>query len=159
MAANLGLIKIETVTQVDEELLEEILEIDEEAFGLGSLNQWSLTPFLNYGRVYLARYDGRLAGIAELMRDWRDPELAYLYGYAVAEDYRNHGIATTMLNTMLEALPRSGFTRMQLMVHPKNEIALYICENKFNMKRLEYIWNYFGPGEDRWLLEWNWEEE
>jgi len=159
MATNLGLITIETVTQANEELLEEILAIDEEAFGLGSLNEWSLTPFLNYGRVYLARYEGRPAGIAELMRDWRDSELAYLYGYAVAQDYRNHGVATAMLSTMLEALPRSGFTRMQLMVHPENEIALYICENKFHMRRLEYIWNYFGHGEDRWLLEWNWEVE
>ncbi len=150
-------IKIEMVKEVDEYLREIMLLIDEEAFGLGSLNHWSLPPFLHYGRIYLARYYGKPVGVAELMRDWRDPCLAYLYGYAVAQEYSGKGIGTTMLRHILEALPRSGFTRLQIVVQPENKAALHICEEKFRMKRVEFLENYYGPGEGRWLLEWSWQ--
>ncbi len=148
-------ITVEIVTQVDDELRDAILRIDEEAFGLGSLNEWSLPPFLHYGRVYLARYNGKPVGIAELMRDWRDPELAYLYGYAVMREYQGHGIGTALLRTILESLPRSGFRRLQLTVHPENQTAIHIYRDKFRMRQVEFINNYYGFGEDRWVMEWN----
>lgn len=151
-------ITVEIVTKVDDYLREIMLTIDEEAFGAGSLNDWSLPVFLYYGRVYLARFNGKPVGIAELMRDWRDPELVYLYGYAVARDYRGCSIGTTLLRNILEALPRAGFRRLQLTVHPENRIAIHIYEDKFRMRRVEFVKNYYGAGEDRWLLEWKMDE-
>ncbi len=154
MGPGINKITVEVVTQIDDELRETILNIDEEAFGQGSLNEWSLPPFLNYGRVYLARLNGKPVGLAELMRDWRDPELAYLYGYAVAREYRGRGIGTALMRTILEALPRAGFKRLQLTVHPENYTALHLYQDKFGMKPIDFIVGYYGPGEDRWLLEW-----
>lgn len=147
-------ITVEIITKVDDELRDIMLGIDEEAFGPGSLNEWSMPLFLHYGRVYLVRYNGKPVGLAELMRDWRDPELAYLYGYAVEEEYRGCGIGTVLMRTILESLPRAGFRRLQLTVHPENQIAIHIYQDKFRMKKLEYIKNYYGSGEDRWLMEW-----
>ncbi len=150
-------ITVEIATKIDEYLRETMLAIDEEAFGPGSLNEWSLPPFLHYGRVYVARFDGTPVGIAELMRDWRDPELAYLYGAAVAKEYQGYGIGTAMLRTILEGLPRSGFRRLRLTVHPENQIAIHIYQDKFRMRKVEFMKDYYGPGEDRWLFEWNWD--
>ncbi len=152
-------ITVEVVTKIDEYLRETIMSIDEEAFGPGSLNEWSLPPFLHYGRVYLARFNGTPVGIAELMRDWRDPELAYLYGYAVAQQYQGYGLGTAMLRTIFEGLPRAGFKRLQLTVHPENQVAIHIYQDKFRMKKLDFLKDYYGPGEDRWLFEWNWDGE
>lgn len=154
MEPGINKITVEIVTQIDDELREILLNIDEEAFGQGSLNEWSLPPFLNYGRVYLAKFNGKPVGLAELMRDWRDPELAYLYGFAVARDYQKQGIGTAMLRTILEGLPRAGFKRLQLTVHPENHTAIHIYQDKFGMKPVNFITDYYGPGEDRWLLEW-----
>jgi ribosomal-protein-alanine N-acetyltransferase len=151
-------ISVEIVTKIDAYLQEIMLRIDEEAFGPGSLNDWSLPPFLHYGRVYLARYDGEPVAMAELIRDWRDPELAYLYGFAVEKSYRGQGIGTALFRTILAALPRAGYRRLQLTVHPENQIAIHIYQNKFGLQKLEFIKDYYGTGEDRWLLEWNWEE-
>ena len=151
------LISIEIVTVADDYLREIMLSIDEEVFGPASLNEWSLPPFLHYGRVYLARLDGKPVGIAQLMRDWRDQELVYLYGYAVAPDFQGYGVGTALLRHIFDALPRAGFKRLQLTVHPENHAALHIYEEKFQMKRLRFLKDYYGPGEDRWLLEWNWE--
>jgi ribosomal protein S18 acetylase RimI-like enzyme len=152
-------ISIEIVTKIDDYLREVMLTIDEEAFGPGSLNEWSLPPFLHYGRVYLARYDGEPVGIAELMRDWRDPELAYLYGYAVMQDYQGYGIGSTMLKFIFEGLPRAGFKRLQLTVHPENQIAIHICQDKYRMRKVDFLKDYYGSGEDRWLFEWKWDSE
>jgi len=154
MDYDIGSIKVEIVSKVDDELREIMLNLDEEAFGLGSLNEWSLPPFLHYGRVYLARYNGKPVGIAELMRDWRDSELVYLYGYAIARDYQGYGIGSALFGTILEALPRAGFRRLQLTVHPENRIAIHIYQDKFRMKKVKFLNNYYGSGEDRWLMEW-----
>lgn len=151
-------VTVEIVTKLDDDLREIMLSIDEEAFGPGSLNEWSLPLFSHYGRIYMARLNGTPVGVAELIRDWRDPELAYLYGYAVAKDYRGYGIGTTLLRSILEMLPRSGFKRLQLTVHPENQVAIHIYQDKFRMKRVEFVKNYYGAGEDRWLMEWNIDE-
>ena len=154
MDSGRNLITVEVVTKVDDYLREIMLTIDEEAFGEGSLNEWSLPPFLHYGRVYLARFDGKPVGLAELMRDWRDPELAYLYGYVVAASHHGFGVGTVLLRTILDSLPRAGFRRLQLTVHPENKTALHIYQDKFQMKRLNFAESYYGQGEDRYILEW-----
>ena len=151
-------VTVEIVSRLDDDLKEILLSIDEEAFGPGSLNEWSLPLFSHYGRIYTARLNGTPVGVAELIRDWRDPELVYLYGYAVAKDYRGYGIGTALLRTILDMLPRSGFKRLQLTVHPENHVAIHIYQDKFGMKRVEFVKNYYGAGEDRWLMEWNIDE-
>lgn len=147
-------ISVETIVEVDDYLRDIILGIDEEAFGPGSLNEWSLPPFLHYGKVFLARYNGEPAGIAELMRDWREPDLVYLYGLAVAREYRGCGVGTTLLRTILDRLPQIGFRRLQLTVHPDNQTAIHIYQEKFGMNKIRLVKNYYGAGEDRWLMEW-----
>jgi ribosomal protein S18 acetylase RimI-like enzyme len=151
-------IMVETVTEMDRDLWERILHIDEAAFGPESLNKWSLPLFLHYGGLFIARYNGEPVGAAELIRDWHDPALVYLYGYAVTPEFRGMGIGTTLLGFILKVLPRAGFRRLQLTVHPENQLALHIYRDKFGMRAVEFIRNYYGPGEDRWLLEWSWDE-
>ncbi|HEY8463131.1 MAG TPA: GNAT family N-acetyltransferase [Bacillota bacterium] len=147
-------INIESITEVDDYLRDIILAIDEEAFGQGSLNEWSLPPFLHHGKVYLARYNGVPAAIAELLRDWQEPELVYLYGLAVAKEYRGFGVGTALLSFILTNLTQNGFRRLQLTVHPDNQAALHMYQAKFGMTRLRLEKNYYGKGEDRWLMEW-----
>ena len=140
-------VTVEKVIKVDDDLWETILKIDEAAFGPSSLTEWSLPLFLNYGRIYLARYQKEPAGVAELMRDWRDAELVYLYGYAVAPQFQGEGIGTVLLRSILEALPLAGFRRLQLTVHPENKVAIHIYRDKFGMRTIEFIRNYYGQGE------------
>jgi ribosomal-protein-alanine N-acetyltransferase len=158
MALDGSSVTIEIVTEVDDDLRETILRIDQEAFGPGSLNKWSLPLFIHYGRVFIARLRGEPIGVAELMRDWRDPELVYLYGYVITPQFRGSGVGTVLLRSILEALPQAGFRRLQLTVHPQNRIARHIYQDKFGMRQVDTIRNYYGSGEDRLLLEWNWYE-
>lgn len=151
---NMRLVTVEIIKEMDDYLRDTMIAIDEEAFGLGSLNEWSLPPFLNYGRIYLARFNGKPAGIAELIRDWHETDLVYLYGIAVAEEYRGHKVGTALFRFVLEDLAQSGFKRMQLTVHPDNQWAIHIYEGKFGMNKIKLIKNYYGFGEDRWLMEW-----
>ena len=152
-------ITIERLTTVDDFLRDVIISIDEEAFGPGSLTKWSLPLFLDYGKVYLARYEGRPVGVAELMRAWNEPELIYLYGMAVISQYRGCGIGSLLLLEILKNLPSYGYKRLQLTVDPENQTAIHIYRDKFEMQSLKYIKNYFGPGEDRLLYEWIWDED
>lgn len=144
---------------MDDRLREIIIQIDEAAFGPGSLNKWSLPLFLHYGSIFIARFEGEPVGAAELIRDWHEPSLVYLYGYAVAPRFRGKGIGTIFMQSILEALQTAGFKRMQLTVHPENQAALHIYREKFGMRTVRFISDYYGPGEDRLLLEWSWNGE
>lgn len=150
---------IEAITEADEDLKNVIFEIDAAAFGPDSLTRWSLPVFLHYGRVYLARLNGIPVGVAELIRDCGDPRLAYLYGFAIAPTYQGRGIGTILLQQIIAGLPGAGFTRLQLTVAPLNQVALHIYQEKFGMRLVESITDYYGPGENRLLLEWNWDND
>jgi ribosomal-protein-alanine N-acetyltransferase len=150
-------IKIEVINEADEDLKNAIFEIDAAAFGPDSLTRWSLPVFLHYGRVYLARLNSVPVGVAELIRDYGDPRLAYLYGFAVAPAYRGQGIGTILLQRIIEGLPGAGFNRLQLTVAPENEVARRLYQKKFGMRLVELISGYYGAAENRLLLEWNWD--
>ena len=150
-------IDVEVIEEADEILKQAIFEIDAAAFGPDSLNRWTLPIFLHYGRIYLARQNGVPVGAAELIRDYGDSHLAYLYGIAVAPAYRSRGIGTTLLQRIIAGLPQEGFTRLQLTVDPRNEVALHIYQQKFGMRMIKSIDDCYGPGENRVLLEWNWD--
>jgi ribosomal protein S18 acetylase RimI-like enzyme len=152
-------VTVEVLTEMDDRLREIIMAIDEAAFGPGSLSKWSLPLFSHYGRLYIARYQEEPAAAAELVRGFHDPALAYLYGIAVSPRFRGKGIGTFLLDSILKDLPPAGLHRLQLTVDPGNQNALHIYRDKFGMRILQSIPNYFGRGEDRLLLEWSWHEK
>ena len=151
-------VTIEILSKLEQEWREAILEIDAAAFGEGSLNHWSLPPLVEHGCIYLAKLAGQPVGVAELLRDWKDPELAYLYGLAVAEKYQGQGIGSSLMSQILKALPQAGVNKLQLTVHPENKVALHIYQAKFGMEQIGFLNDYYGQGEDRLLLQWQREE-
>lgn len=49
------MIKFEWVKTVDPALIQRLVELEREAFGVGGLNEWHLVPFIRHGRVYIVR--------------------------------------------------------------------------------------------------------
>ena len=71
--------------------------------------------------VYLvARIKGKLAGYLdyEIMEDH-----AKILGLAVLSEYRNRGVAKTLVNAALNAIQASGFRRVFLFVAKDNDVA------------------------------------
>lgn len=142
---------IELVTEFNLEVVTDIVRLDAEAFGAGGLNEWHLVPLIRYGRVFIYRYNGQVVGTVQYLRDWDQPQTAYMYGITVDQALRGKGIAKKMLQGSLAIIFQSGIAICELTVDPVNT-ALSLYE-KIGFRRTGFRENEFGPGENRLILK------
>jgi len=135
------------------ELLSNILDIEQEAFGDGALNEYVIVPLMRYGKVYLAvDEDDVPVACAYFMRDMADISVAYLMSVAVLPMFRGQNVGTALLNYALANLKRYGITRVMLTVDPANFNALSVYREKLGFTVVDSVKDEYGPGEDRLLM-------
>lgn len=146
-------IEVKLVRDNDEELIKELLEIENEAFGDGGLhNEWLLVPFIRHGRVFALFADGKPAGIAEYMRDWEDPLAVYLIGIAVKEEFRGHGLGREFLKQTIAYMEEEEFVKVKLTVDPNNKPAYNLYFDKFGFDKTGFRKDEYGKGEHRVVM-------
>jgi len=138
------MIELLELKEEDNELMEEVVKLEEEAFGKnGGVDIWILKPLATYGRVYVLRENGVVVAVAEFMRGFNGE--SYLYGLATAKDYRKKGFATKIMKESFKKLKEKSLKTMYLTVDPKKE---YIVDfyKKLGFTKDSYIENEYGEG-------------
>lgn len=144
-------IKFLEVKNNDLEMMNAIIKLEEEAFGVnGAVDSWILKPLMRYGKVLILKKSDQIIGVVELMNSWLSKEV-YIYGLAIAKDLRGLGYGKILLNETLEYLEKNGINEVSLTVDPLNIKAINLYErlgfiNK-GIKRDEY-----GKNVDRILM-------
>lgn len=137
----------------DEQIIDQILRIEQEAFGKnGGIDLWTLSPLIRHGRVFVCLKDGQVVGVAEFMGDLSEANSAYLYGLAVKHEYRGQKVATRLLTEAFKALKGKGVKRISLTVGPQNAPAHRLYK-RLGFCKKDYLIDEYGPGEDRDYLE------
>lgn len=126
-----------------------------EIFGDLGMDEWGLVPQIRHGNVYVLTEEGshHLIGLAILMRDWEDFHKAYLFDYAISEDFQSMGLGFEFLQIIVENLIDQGFDKMGLTVDVNNESALKLYRDKIGFKTILYSIDEYGKGEDRFMME------
>jgi len=154
---NHKLLTVERVTEFDSELINKLTEIEEEAFGDGGLNRWTFPVFIRHGAVYILRCDGGICGIADLMKDWADPKLAFIVNFVITKDSRGKGFGAVFLRDLIDKLREDGLNKVQLTVAPDNAEAIRLY-SKVGFKQVAELSNEYGTAVDRLLYELELEE-
>ncbi|MBM7623163.1 GNAT family N-acetyltransferase [Sporohalobacter salinus] len=144
---------IEVMTDYDQELLDELVQLEVDSFGIGGLNKWHLVPMINHGKVFVIYDDNKPIGLAETMRDFENPELVYLFGFLIHKEYRNQGLGTKLMEYILEQLKEEGFRELELTVAPDNQPAYHLYKNKFGFKEEDYRKKEYGRDEPRLVMK------
>lgn len=131
------------------EEIEEFSRLEAENFGITGLNQFTLPPFVEFGRVYAVYVDGKTAGLAELMRGW-DCETAYLFGISIKKEFRGKGLGRMLLERIIEDV-RKEVKRIYLTVKPDNYVAIGLYRS-LGFVDAEFLRDCYGRGEDRILM-------
>ncbi len=139
------------LNDVDPDLARQIIAIEQEAFGIGGMNEWFLPPFIRHGRVFVLLDQTTVVAAAEYIRAFDDPLQAYLFGFAVRKDRRRQGLGKLLLVRSLECLQRDGFTTVSLTVDPGNAAAVNLYAS-LGFKQQDCYRNEYGPDQDRLLL-------
>lgn len=143
--------EVRQVTENNFALIKKLVAIEKEAFGRGGLNEWGLPPLIYHGAVYIIEADNSPAGIAEYMRDLEEAELAYLYGLAIAQEYRGQGLGKQLLKESLQQVKDKGIKQVELTVDPDNDRACTLYRN-FGFEEIERRQDEYGVGEDRLIM-------
>jgi [ribosomal protein S18]-alanine N-acetyltransferase len=145
-------ISIQRIKEFDSDLIKELSQIENQAFGDGALNRWSFPVFIRHAAVYVLKYEGVICGIADVLKDWGDARLAFIYNFVIDEKYRGKGLAAGFLSELVNVLIEENVQKVQLTVSKDNKPALssYL---RAGFEKVSYLENEYGFKEDRLLLE------
>ena len=142
----------ELITAIDQTLLERLVELEQEAFGCGGMNEWHLVPLIRHGRIFVSKNNDIVVGAVQYMRDWNKPELAYMVGVSVAAEARGKGIGTKLLAESIQNLFEDNFAEVELTVAADNAAAVKVYKEKLGFEATEFRQNEYGQGQDRLVM-------
>lgn len=145
-------ITVKRVTEFDARLIDELTLIEAEAFNEGGLDHWTFPVLIRHGAVYMLECDGNICGVADIIRDWLDPELAFIVNFVVRREYRGRGLGFKFLSDLIKRLRDDDVKRIQLTVSPDNSRAIGLYR-KVGFKQISELPDEYGPAVDRLLYE------
>lgn len=149
------------VEDFNQKLLKNMVEFGLDVFGeeMG-MDEWSLVPQIRHGNVYVLAERGqqKVIGLAIFMRDWEYVNTAYLFDYAVSEDYQGRGLGFQFLKIICEDLEGQGFEKISLTVDADNKPAMRLYKEKLGFEPIDFVKDEYGKGHDRYVMELNIED-
>jgi Acetyltransferases len=143
---------LELVRDFDLSLLERLVQLETEAFGIGGLNEWHLVPFIRHGRVFITRLNQEVVGSIQYMLDWENRRKAYLMGVSIDKRLRGQGSGTKFIKKSLQVLAGENIEEVELTVDPRNAAAIRVYEDKLGFTVVNTRNNEYGQGENRLVM-------
>lgn len=144
-------ITFKAVEKPDIAMVTRILYIEQEAFGEGALNEYTVVPLMHHGKAYVAvdEEDDAIA-CAYFIRSMNDIDVAYLMSIAVLPVFRGQDIGTELLSYAFSHLKRFDIASVQLVVDPANFKALSTYREKLGFTVVDR--DEYDAGEDRLVM-------
>jgi len=144
---------IKAVTSDQKDIIEQIIKLEADAFGVGGLSEWDLIPLIRHGRVFCLEEDGRVLGCIQYMQDWNDHTKAYAVGISIASDQRGKGYGTELFNASMYSLAGEGIKTVELTVDPENTTAIEVYGRKLGFVVTDHRTDEYGKGVNRISME------
>jgi [ribosomal protein S18]-alanine N-acetyltransferase len=148
-------LKVYLVQDFNLKLLHRMVEFGINIFGELGMDEWGLVPQIRHGNVYLLKEEDKkqIIGLAILMRDWENYRTAYLFDYAISDDFRGKGLGYEFLKIIAENLIEQDFNKINLTVDVDNEAAIKLYRDKIGFESILYKKNEYGEGHNRYVME------
>ncbi|MBD5559572.1 MAG: GNAT family N-acetyltransferase [Clostridia bacterium] len=112
------------IKERDYDLVEQLLKIDAAAYGDAALEIFDLVALLRHGRVYVAVEYDEVLGSVYFLRNFDDPDCAFLYSISIVDPEATPNLATSLLNIAFADMKSSGIKSVEVNVDPANYKAL-----------------------------------
>ncbi len=146
-------ISFKVLENPDLNILDNILNIEQTAFGDGALNEHMIVPMLRYGKIYAAvDEDGNAVACTYFLRSMDDTDTAYLFSVAVLPQFRGHNVGTALLDYALSHIKQYGIFRVRLSVDPANTNAVSVYREQLGFTVVDSVKDEYGAGEDRLIM-------
>lgn len=151
---DIGNLKVYLVQDYNLKFLKRMVNFGQDIFGELGMDEWGLVPQIRHGNVFVLKEENkkRLVGFAILMRDWEDPDKAYLFDYAISEEFQGQGLGYHFLVSICRNLIEQGFSSMSLTVDVDNPSAINLYQEKLGFSIVEQRNDEYGKGHDRFIM-------
>jgi ribosomal-protein-alanine N-acetyltransferase len=133
----------------DPDLIARVIEIDLTTFSEPTWSRYTAGLMLRHGRTYLLMEEELIIGTCQVVRSWERPSEAVLFSMAIRPGYRNRGLGSYFLESVLEMLRKAGARSVVLEVDPHKRAAIKVYTEKFGFQRVCELADEYGPGHHR----------
>lgn len=133
-----------------------MIELEKEAFPTGgAVDEWTLVPIARHGRliVYKGEEEKAPVAVCELLRDFTDSSLVYIFGFYVRPIHHGKRIGSLFLKEVLAYLKKEGFQRVSLTVELENEAALKLYEGAGFIRKERRLSEYGQDGDREYMVK------
>jgi [ribosomal protein S18]-alanine N-acetyltransferase len=146
--------RVRRLGRPDAQTLEALARYEREAFGETGLRSYDLNVVAYAGALYVGWLDGELVSCCQLIRTYDEPQAIWVIGFWVRPPWQRRGLGRALLTRVIDEMGTAGAASLLLTVEPDNQGALKLYRG-FGFRRLDFIPDFYGPGEDRLLLRYD----
>ena len=155
LEGNIGSLTVYLVQDFNLSLLKRMVDFGLNVFGELGMDEWGLVPQIRHGNVFILKEEKRkrIIGLAILMRDWEDIEKAYLFDYAIEDEFQGQGLGYHFLIAICKNLKEQGFNKMSLTVDVDNKAAIRLYKEKLGFEIITMSEDEYGRGHHRYFMQ------
>ena len=133
--------------------IQQVLDIEKEAFDKGAIHQWVLAPFVISQKVLLCRIENEIAGMGIFLKSFNKSEV-FFFSFALKKKFQGKGLGRFFFGKTVEYIFEnySDIKSIKLTVDPliPKNIKLF---KSFGFSEIQYFKNFYGNGIDRIYME------
>lgn len=151
-------LEVRRVTRPDAQSLQELRDLDFEAFGSTGLRVYDLAVIAEVGMVLAAYIEDELVGGCQLVRMLEESRFFFVVGLYIRSDWQGRQLGKALLTAVAEEARQAGAEGLMLTVDPENERAVRLYEGAgFEVET--FLEDFYGGGAHRRLLRWRFGQE
>lgn len=153
-----AMLEVRRVVRPPFPLLVELAGDDAAMFGHAGLRNIDIGVVSWAGAVYEALLDGVRIGSCQMLRMWDDPAAAWVVGFYILPAHQGQGRGRAFLQAIATEAGCAGLRRVLLTVDPRNTRAVRLYQG-FGFVRVDVAPDFYGPGEDREVFQYEFDGE
>ena len=141
------------IKERDFDLVEQLVQMEADVYGEEALDIFELIAMLRHARVYVAVEYDEVLGSVYFMRNFDDPEKAFLHSINIVDAQATPNLATALLNIAFADMKVAGIAFVEVNVDPSNYRALKIYREQLGFLASDSMQGGMLGGEEILMLQ------
>ncbi len=141
------------IKERDFDLVEQLIQMEASAYEGEALDIFELIAMLRHARVYVAVEYDEVLGSVYFMRNFDNPEKAFLHSVNIVDPQATPNLATSLLNIAFADMKTFGIKFAEVNVDPSNYRALKIYREQLGFVASDSMQSDLLDGEEILMLQ------
>lgn len=141
------------IKERDYDLVEQLVQIEVDSYGGEALDVFELIAMLRHARVYVAVEYDEVLGYVYFMRNFDDPDKAFLHSINIVDPQATPNLAAALLNISFADMKTAGIQTVEVNVDPANYRALKIYREQLSFVASDSMQSDALGGEEILMLQ------